>query len=76
MSEMEWLRIFANNLKFYLERSGFSQIELARRAGLEQGSICRYVNALQMPGVKAIINIASVLGVTVDELINFDSMIY
>ena len=76
MSEMEWLRIFAGNLAYYLEMHGISQNELARRAGLEQGSISRYANASQMPGIKAVVNIAHALGVSVDELINFDSMIY
>lgn len=76
MSEMEWLRIFANNLLYYLEMHGISQSELARRAGLEQASICRYANVQQLPGIKAVVNIANALGVSVDELINFDEMIY
>lgn len=76
MSEMEWLRIFANNLMYYLQMHGISQNELARRSGLEQGSISRYANASQMPGIKAVVNIANALGITVDELINFDDMIY
>jgi transcriptional regulator with XRE-family HTH domain len=76
MSEMEWLRIFASNLTYYLEMHGISQSELARRSGLDQASISRYSNATQMPGIKAIVNIANALGVSVDELINFDDMIY
>lgn len=76
MSEMEWLKIFANNLVYYLEMHGISQNELARRSGLEQGSISRYASASQMPGIKAVVNIANALGITVDELINFDDMIY
>ena len=76
MSEMEWLRIFASNLAYYLEMHGISQNELAKRSGLEQGSISRYVSASQMPGIKAAVNIANALGVSVDELINFDEMIY
>lgn len=76
MSEMEWLRIFANNLIYYLEMHGISQSELARRSGLDQASINRYANASQMPGIKAVVNIANALGVSVDELINFDSMVY
>jgi transcriptional regulator with XRE-family HTH domain len=76
MSEMEWLRIFANNLNYYLEAYGLSQNELAKRAGLEQGSISRYVSATQMPGIKAVVNIANALRISVDELINFDDMIY
>jgi transcriptional regulator with XRE-family HTH domain len=76
MSEMEWLQIFANNLVYYLEMHGISQNELARRSGLEQGSISRYMSATQMPGIKAVVNISNALGINVDELINFDSMIY
>ena len=76
MSEMEWLRIFANNLNYYLETYGLSQNELAKRSGLEQGSISRYVSATQMPGIKAVVNIANALRISVDELINFDDMIY
>ena len=76
MSEMEWLRIFANNLVYYLQMYGISQNELAKRSRLEQGSISRYVSAQQMPGIKAVVNIANALGVSVDELINFDDMIY
>ena len=76
MSEMEWLQIFANNLGYYLETYGLSQNELAKRAGLEQGSISRYASATQMPGIKAVVNIANALRISVDELINFDNMIY
>lgn len=76
MSEMEWLQIFANNLAYHLQATGMSQSEFAKMAGLEQGSISRYVSARQMPGIKAIINIANTLGITIDELIDFGSTIY
>lgn len=76
MSEMEWLKIFANNLQYHLQQTGLSQAELANRTGLTQASISRYAAALQMPGIMAIINIANVLGITTDELIDFGSMIY
>lgn len=76
MSEMEWLKIFADNLVYHLQTTGMSQSELARAAGLEQGSISRYASARQMPGIKALINIANVLGITMDELMDFGSMIY
>ena len=76
MSEMEWLKIFANNLQYYLEQHGMSQSELAIKSGIDQGSISRYIGARQMPGIKAIINLANVFGVTVDEFIDFGAMIY
>lgn len=76
MSEMEWLRIFGNNLAYHLQNIGMSQSEFARMACLEQGSISRYINAQQMPGIKALINIAHALGISLDELIDFGSTIY
>lgn len=75
MSEMEWLNIFANNLVYYMESHGISQSELAKMAGLEQGSISRYASARQMPGIKALINMANVFGVSLDEFMDFGSMI-
>ena len=75
MSEMEWLRIFANNLVYFMDAHDMSQRELAQRAGLEQGSISRYASAQQMPGPKALINLANVFGVSLDELMDFGSMI-
>ena len=76
MTEMEWLQIFGNNLAYHLQATGMSQSELAKAAGLEQGSISRYIGARQMPGIKAIINIANVLGISIDEFIDFGSVIY
>lgn len=75
MSEMEWLKIFGKNLEYLLHQNRMSQNELAQRTGLTQASISRYIQALQMPGPRALVNIAIVLGLTVDELINFDDMI-
>ena len=75
MSEMEWLRTFANNLQYFMEMHDYSQSELARMAGLEQASISRYLGARQMPGPKALINLANVFGVSLDEFMDFGSII-
>lgn len=75
MSEMQWLKIFADNLVYILNQNRMSQNELARLTGIDQGSISRYANAQQMPGPRALVNIALALGLTVDELVNFDDMI-
>ena len=75
MSEMEWLKIFGDNLAYLLAKNGMSQIDLAERAGLTQATISRYISARQLPGVRAIINIAHVLGLSIDELIDFGDMI-
>lgn len=75
MSEMVWLRTFANNLVYLMQGAGMTQEMLARATGLTQATISRYMTATQMPGIRAVINIARVLGVTTDELIDFGYMI-
>ena len=75
MSETQWMRTFGNNLIYFMQQVGMTQEQLARATGLTQASISRYAAGLQMPGIRAIINIANVLGVTTDELIDFGDMI-
>jgi transcriptional regulator with XRE-family HTH domain len=76
MSEMEWLRIFGGNLQYLMGQHGMSQRGLAEAANLTQASISRYICAQQMPGPKALINIANALGISLDELMDFGDVIY
>ena len=75
MSEMEWIKTFGDNLRYYLSQYGMTQGELADRTGLDQSTISRYVNGTVAPGIRAIVNIANALGVTTDELIDFGDTI-
>lgn len=75
MSETYWMKTFGNNLVYFMQQAGMTQEELAHRTGLTQASISRYASGIQMPGVRAIVNLANVLGVTTDELIDFGDMI-
>ena len=75
MSETYWMKTFGNNLVYFMQQAGMTQEELAHRTGLTQASISRYAAGIQMPGVRAIVNLANVLGVTTDELIDFGDMI-
>lgn len=75
MSEMQWMKIFGDNLAYHLQTCRMSQNELAARTGLTQASISRYVSGTQLPGIRAVINIANVLGVSTDDLIDFGDMI-
>lgn len=43
-------------------RRGISQRELARRAGIEYGNMCRYESGAVMPGLEALAKIATGLG--------------
>lgn len=75
MSEQQWLNEFADNLSFLMDEQYLSQRELARKTGLSPSTINRFLQAQTMPTAKAIVNIAYVLDVDVDELIDFGEMI-
>lgn len=76
MSEMEWLRCFSEKLQTILDDYRMTQKELAEEADLSEASISRYLNCERMPNIKSIVNIAYVLDCSVDELVDFDDMIY
>lgn len=75
MSEAEWLDMFARNLREILTDYKMTQAELAEMSGLSEATISSYMTGRKMPGAKAIINIAYVLGISTDDLIDFESMI-
>ena len=75
MSEVEWLDIFADNLREILEDYRMSQKELADVTGLSEGTISNYINKRQLPGIKAIINISEALNMSIDDLIFFGETI-
>lgn len=75
MSENEWLDIFSQNLEDIMEEKGYTQQNLADDSGLSKASISRYINAQRMPTVKAIISMAYVLDLSIDEFIDFGDKI-
>jgi transcriptional regulator with XRE-family HTH domain len=75
MSELEWLNIFGNNLKAIMEQVRITQRELAEETGISESTISKYINKMQMPGVRAIVNMAYVLNCSTDDLIDFGDII-
>lgn len=75
MTEFEWLDIFGDNLVYMLREARMSQRELADLANLTESSISNYIHKKRMPTVKALINIAEALDVTLDELMFFGDTI-
>lgn len=72
MTELQWMRIFAGNLQSLMDEERMSQNELAKRTGLTQGTISRYLSAQCMPSVNALVNIAHVFkGVEITDLLYF-----
>ena len=75
MSQQEWLDIFGDNLASILEEERISQKELSRLTGLSESTISRYINKLQMPNVRAIINISYALNWSFEDMLNYGSML-
>lgn len=76
MSELEWLETFGDNLRGLMEERGYSQERLAHETGLSKGTISRYVNKQRVPTIRALNNICYVLNCSMDELANFDELVY
>lgn len=75
MTELQWMRIFGNNLADIMEEAGYNQKQLAIETGISETSISRYVNGTQMPSMKALVNIASILMCDINELVCVEDMI-
>lgn len=75
MTEHEWLDIFGENLVSLMRDWNMSQSELSQRSGVSQSSISAYINKRKMPGVKALINIADVFDISLDDFMNFGDII-
>ena len=75
MSQQEWLDIFGDNLASILEEEQISQKELSRLTGLSESTISKYINKLQMPTVRAIINISYALDWSFEDMLNYGDII-
>lgn len=69
MSEVEFIDIFADNLRDIMQEVGITQSELADESGLSRATINRYLAKQRLPTLKALINICNVLDCDLDELI-------
>lgn len=69
MSEVEFIDIFADNLRDIMQEVGITQSELADESGLSRATINRYLAKQRLPTLKALINICDVLDCGLDELI-------
>ena len=55
-----------------LKRNGLTQRELAKRTGISESTISRYVNENRVPTNSAIINLSNVLHTTSDYLLGLE----
>ena len=75
MTEVRWMQRFSQTLNSMMREQGLSQRELARLSGISQATINRYLNEMQMPSIKAILNLAYALDCEFDELMDFGDRI-
>lgn len=57
------------DIKSYRHRQGFTQQELAIKAGVSPAAINFFENGLKLPSLQVAYNIASALDCTIDDLI-------
>lgn len=62
-----------NSIKEARRARGWSQAELAKRAGISQQAVQRYESGEREPRVSSVIAMASALGVTLSYLLGLDS---
>jgi transcriptional regulator with XRE-family HTH domain len=69
MNEIDWHSEFRKRLTYYLNRSGMTQMRLAREIGVNRASISAYLSGTQTPSVKSLINMARVFGCHASDLL-------
>ena len=75
ISEQEWLDIFGDNLISLMTEYGYTQGMLARSLNVSKSTISNYVNKVQMPGPRMLVNLAYEFDISLDELMDFGGRI-
>lgn len=75
MSEVEWIHIFATNLKEIMEEQGYSQRDLADSINVSEASISYYLKEKKMPGARTLVNMSYELGIDLNDLMDFGDRI-
>ena len=69
MQKDEYAKAFGEYLKSLLEEKGMTQAELARRTGLTEASVSRYINGNRSPRIAQAYRMAQVIGIDMNTLI-------
>lgn len=75
ISEVEFIDIFADNLRDIIKDARIGQRELAEGAHLTRETINRYLNKKTMPSLRALINICYVLNCNLYDILPACNMI-
>ena len=60
---------FHHRVKALMKEQGMTQRELARRTGLTEASVCKYLSGARTPQAEAVVLLAKALGTTSDYLL-------
>jgi transcriptional regulator with XRE-family HTH domain len=71
MSEKDWKELFPRCIKIILKLKNIRQRELAKRMGISEVSLSRYLNGERIPKANYIITMAKALGISVSLLLDF-----
>ena len=69
ISEVEFIDIFADNLREVMKEVGITQAELADEAGINRSTISRYLNKQRLPDLVSLLNICFILECDVSDLV-------
>lgn len=69
MQKDEYAKAFGEYLKSLLEEKGMTQAELARRTGITEASVSRYINGNRSPRIAQAYRMALVIGIDMNTLI-------
>lgn len=60
---------FASNLRAYRAKADLSQVELAKRVGVNKDSVGNWEDGKYMPSLGIAVRVANTLGVSLDQLV-------
>ena len=69
ISEVEFIVIFADNLREVMREVGITQAELADEAGINRSTISRYLKKQRLPDLVSLLNICFILECDVSDLV-------
>lgn len=75
ISEVEWIRYFAEEVKYHMKQKHMSQRDLADRSRLAESTISDVIRGNKLPSIRTVYNIAYGLGVGIEELTDFGQLI-
>ena len=70
MDDERFKKIFSKRLQYYMWLRDISQAELAKKSGVSQTCVSRYVNGLRAPSGYCMTKLAAALGCSVGDLMH------